>query len=63
MLKSYIIRIMRMRKAINLAVIGCCLSLSVSNVMAQTDPILDANRYITRSTLYGVGFTNVYDSY
>ena len=36
--------------------ISCCLS-------GQTDSVKSANRYITRATLYGVGYSNVYDTY
>ena len=54
---------MRIKLCTILAAIGCCLLFSVSSVSALTDSIKHANRYITRATLYGAGFTNVYDTY
>ncbi len=54
---------MKLRLYTILAFIGACLSLSNSTVSAQNDTIMNANRYITRATSYGVGFTNVYDTY
>lgn len=50
----------RIKNYILLAFIGC--SLASLNGYGQTDS-LNANRYITKATLYGAGFTNVYDTY
>ena len=54
---------MRLKKEIYKAImvfIGCCLFSIYA--MGQADS-LNANRYITRATMYGAGFTNVYDTY
>lgn len=42
---------------------GCLLLLFGSNAQAQQTDSLQANRYVTRATMYGAGFTNVFDTY
>lgn len=41
---------------------GCCLLACYCGVHAQGDS-LQANRYVTRATMYGIGYTNVFDTY
>ncbi len=53
---------MKKQTCIIILLIGWLLFGSQSPATAQTDT-LKANRYITRATLYGAGFTNVYDTY
>lgn len=42
---------------------GCFLLALCTGLHAQKVDSLQANRYVTRATMYGVGFTNVFDSY
>lgn len=42
--------------------IGGLLFVLCTGLQAQTDS-LQAHRYVTRATMYGVGFTNVFDTY
>lgn len=51
-----------MKNAIYRICLILCLLLPGNVVQAQTDS-LQANRYITRTTMYGVGYTNVFDTY
>lgn len=41
---------------------GYCLLAICYELHAQTDSLL-ANRYVTRATMYGIGYTNVFDTY
>ncbi len=43
--------------------IGGLLLAPISTAMCQTDSVANANRYVTRTTQYGIGFTNVFDTY
>lgn len=53
-----------MKKIIRLrwVITGCCLLAFCCGVHAQSDS-LQANRYVTRATMYGIGYTNVFDTY
>ncbi len=50
------------KKLIYLGLTGCILFALSTRLQAQTDS-LQAHRYVTRATMYGVGFTNVFDTY
>ena len=41
---------------------GCILFALCTRLQAQIDS-LQAHRYVTRATMYGIGFTNVFDTY
>ena len=41
---------------------GCCLLALCHGIYAQAD-LQQANRYVTRATTYGMGYTNIYDTY
>ncbi len=41
---------------------GCCLLALCHGIYAQTD-LQQANRYVMRATTYGMGYTNIYDTY
>ena len=45
-----------------LGLTGYLLFALCTRLQAQTDS-LQAHRYVTRATMYGVGFTNVFDTY
>ena len=49
-------------KLIILRLTGYLLFALCTRLQAQTDS-LQAHRYVTRATMYGVGFTNVFDTY
>ena len=51
-----------MRKTIYLGLTGCILFALCTKLQAQIDS-LQAHRYVTRATMYGIGFTNVFDTY
>ena len=53
-----------MRKKILLKIIltGYCLLALCHGLYAQVDS-LQANRYVTRATMYGIGYTNIFDTY
>ena len=50
------------KKLIYLGLTGCILFALCTRLQAQIDS-LQAHRYVTRATMYGVGFTNVFDTY
>lgn len=50
------------RNLINLGLTGYLLFALCTKLQAQGDS-LQAQRYVTRATMYGVGFTNVFDTY
>ena len=50
------------KKLIYLGLTGCILFALSTRLQAQTDS-LQAHRYVTRATMYGVGLTNVFDTY
>ncbi len=41
---------------------GCCLLALCHGIYAQAD-LQQANRYVMRATTYGMGYTNIYDTY
>ena len=49
-------------KLIYFGLTGCILFALCTRLQAQIDS-LQAHRYVTRATMYGVGFTNVFDTY
>ena len=50
------------KKLIYLGLTGCILFALCTKLQAQIDS-LQAHRYVTRATMYGIGFTNVFDTY
>ena len=50
------------KKLIYLGLTGCILFALCTRLQAQIDS-LQTHRYVTRATMYGVGFTNVFDTY
>ena len=50
------------KKLIYLGLTGCILFALCTRLQAQIDS-LQAHRYVTRATMYGIGFTNVFDTY
>lgn len=53
---------MKKKKLNQIGLVSCFLLVLCAGLRAQTDT-LQAHRYITRATMYGVGFTNVFDTY
>lgn len=53
---------MKKKKLYQTGLIGCILFALCVELRAQSDT-LQAHRYITRATMYGVGVTNVFDTY
>ncbi len=51
-----------MKKKLIYRLTGCILFALCTRLQAQIDS-LQAHRYVTRATMYGVGFTNVFDTY
>ena len=49
------------KKLIYLGLTGCILFALCTKLQAQIDS-LQAHRYVTRATMYGIGFTNVFDT-
>lgn len=47
---------------LKMGLIGCCLLALCDGIYAQADS-QQANRYVTRATMYGIGYTNVFDTY
>nr|WP_221657458.1 DUF3316 domain-containing protein [Bacteroides salyersiae] len=47
---------------LKMGLIGCCLLALCDGIYAQADA-QQANRYVTRATMYGIGYTNVFDTY
>lgn len=54
--------ILMKKKLIYLGLTGCILFALCTRLQAQIDS-LQTHRYVTRATMYGVGFTNVFDTY
>ena len=50
------------KKLIYLGLTGCILFALCTKLEAQIDS-LQTHRYVTRATMYGIGFTNVFDTY
>ena len=50
------------KKLIYLGLTGCILFALCTKLQAQIDS-LQTHRYVTRATMYGIGFTNVFDTY
>ena len=50
------------KKILYLGLAGCILFALCTRLQAQADSLL-IHRYVTRATMYGVGFTNVFDTY
>ena len=50
------------KKLIYLGLTGCILFALCTRLQAQIDS-LQTHRYVTRATMYGIGFTNVFDTY
>ena len=47
---------------LKMGLIGCCLLALCDGIYAQADS-QQANRYVMRATMYGIGYTNVFDTY
>ena len=53
------------KQTLYLGLAGCILFALCTRLQAQTTDTdsLQIHRYVTRATMYGVGFTNVFDTY